>query len=157
MLSRKYNKRVKTLGGIWVGGKRDGFGRPSFSGSIAQKNPNCETSMALQQKFLGKRTPGKLDPGSPSIPKAAKMPSYPETIAVHLSFVPIDNHTLDEWCRAYPVSMIKLTYGLRSLSLKEILRLQEVYEGLIDIAGISAEDMGNGEDEHPVVIENNEI
>jgi len=124
MLSGNFNSDVRALGGIRVGGgNRDGFSYPSFSGSIYQNHHNYKTSLALPLKFLGKRTAPKTDSRSPSIPKAPEMPTYPQTAAVHSSFIPMDNHSLDERCRAHPVSVIKLPCWLRSLSLEEILRL----------------------------------
>jgi len=177
MLSGNFNSGVRALGGIRVGGgNRDSFSYPSFSRSIYQSRHNYKTSMALPPKLLGKRTAPKTDSRSPSItkvsdmpthphtdsrspsiPKAPERPTHPQTAAVHSSFIPIDNHSLDERCWAHPVSVIKLPCGLRSLSLEEILRLQEAHEGLIDIVGISSEDVEMWEDEHPAVIENDNI
>jgi len=157
MLSGNFNSGVRALGGIQVGGNRDGFSRPSCSGSIYQNNHTHKTCVALPRKLLGKRTAPKTDPRSPSIPKAPEMPTHPQTAVVQSSFIPMDNHSLDERCLADPVSVIKLPSGLRSISLEEILRLQEAHEGLIEIAGISAQDVKSWEDEHLAVIENDEI
>jgi len=157
MFSGNFDSGVRALGGIRVGGGNGGGFSPSFSGSIYQSHHNYKTSRGLPRKLLGKRTAPQTDPFSPSIPKAPEMPTHPQTATVHSSFIPIDNHLLDELCRAHPVSVIKLPEGLRSLSLKEILRLQEEHEGLIGIVGISAEDVKKWEDEHPAVTENDEI
>ncbi|KAG0636817.1 hypothetical protein HOY80DRAFT_1024191 [Tuber brumale] len=158
MSSGNFNSGVRALGGIWVGGgKRDGFSYPSFSGSIYQNHHNYKTSAGFPRKFLGKRTAPKTDSRSSSIPKASEMLTHPQTATVHSSFIPMDNHSHDERCQPHPVSVIKLPCGLRSLSLEEILRLQEAHEGLIEIVGISPEDVKTWEGEHPAVIENDEI
>ena len=96
-----------------------------------------------------------MDSSSPSIPKAPEMPVHPQSAAVNSCFIPMDKDSLDE--RYHPVSMIKLPSGLRGLSLETILRLQEAHEGLIDIVGISPEDVKRWEDQHPGVIENDNI
>ena len=147
MLSGNFNRGVRALGGIRVGGNRDGFSRPSFSRSIYQNNHTHKTSMALPRKLLGKRTAPKTNQHSALIPKAPEMPTHPQTAVVHSSFIPMDNHSLDERCWAHPVSVINLPSGLRSLSLKQILMLQEADKGLIEIAGISAEDVKSWEDD----------
>ncbi|KAG0633144.1 hypothetical protein HOY80DRAFT_659537 [Tuber brumale] len=143
-------------GGVWVVGDR---GSTSFS--LSRSIYRTRHAFVLSQshgvlpKLLGKRPIPETKPPPPklSMEKSPPIPIYPEAKE------PMDNNKLSELAQSsgYPRCLVKQLWPLSVLSLEEILRLQDTFEGQLNLNGISSEEVSIWEREHPGVMENKQI
>jgi len=164
MLSGNYDMGLGRLGGIRVGGDRGvaGFSpRPIYTRYHDYDNTRAPPR-PLPRPLLGnlKRSAPKADlsPPSPSISKHIPIPIHsPLAPAAVRSFPPMQNHLPPELCDIYHVDSINRLFEPLALTPEVVLTFQEKYEGDLVWDGVSPEDVGRWETQHPEVIEHDEI
>ena len=139
--------------GVSVGGNRGSAGF-CLPGSVYQNYRHYDTLITLPKR---KRAASPMDPPRSSIPKLPKMPNTSQPPARTSSPISMDDHSLHILCQTPSLSLVNPEYRLGHLSLNEILRHQEGYEGQLHFDGISPKDVSRWESEHPGVIENDHV
>jgi len=154
ILGGDYDIGLGTQGGIRVGGDR---GCTSFSlpRSIYRTRHSSAISQSVPPELLGKRPTPETKPPRPklSIPKSPPIPIH------HRAKDPIEVNKLSQPIQSsgYPRRLVKQPRPLSALSPYEILRLQDTFEGQLNLNGISSEEVSKWEREHPGVMENKMI
>ena len=154
ILGCDYDIGLGTQGGIRVGGDRGGT---SFSlpRSIYRTRHASAISQSVPPELLGKRPTPETKPPRPklSVPKSPPIPIH------HRAKDPMDDNKLSELTHSpsYPRRLVKQPRPLSALSLEEIFKLQDTFEGQLKLNGISTEEVSKWEREHPGVMENEMI
>ncbi|KAG0641774.1 hypothetical protein HOY80DRAFT_1111223 [Tuber brumale] len=141
-------------GGGWVVRDRGGTS-PPLSRSIYRTRHASAISQSVPPKLLGKRPTPETKPPPPklSIPKSPPIPMH------HRAKEPMNDNKLSELTQSsgYPRCLVKQPRPLSVLSPEEIFRLQDTFEGQLNLNGISSEEVSKWEREHPGVMENKKV
>jgi len=144
-----------TLGGIRVGGDRAGAGfsmRPRYT-----THHDYTVGRAPPRQLLGKRCAFKANPAPPCsfIPKALPIRIHSPSPELSSASISMEKHIPPELYRT--INLAKKPFLPSTLTAEAILTLQEENEGRLHWTGVSPEDVGRWESNHPEVIEHDEI
>jgi len=143
------------LGGIRVGGNRAGAGfsmRPRYT-----THHDNTVGRAPPRQLLGKRCAFKGNPAPPCsfMPKTLPIRIHSPSPELSSASISMEKHIPPKLYRT--VNSAKKLFLPSTLTAEAILTLQEENEGRLHWSGVSPEEVGRWERNHPEVIEHDEI